>query len=264
MEMNVVTTPESADNLDLAHIERKTKFSGTIIKTTLAGALVDIGLEVPGVIHISQLSEQPTNRVEDVVHVGQSVEVWVKRVDAKKKRIDLTIVKPLQLEWRELNKGMNLTGKVTKLEKYGAFVDIGAERPGLVHISEMTHGYIKSPADVVKEGDEVDVQVLEVNRRKKQIKLSMKVLEEKPEVFAKPVQRVKEKGRPKEKEVKDEEAAKEIPVPTAMEMAMREAMVRSKTKETTGKVKTKRKPLEKDELENILNRTLQHKVRSGK
>ena len=85
METNVVTTPESADNLDLAELKRKTKLTGTILKTTLAGAVVDIGLEVPGVIHISQLQEQPPNRVEDVVKAGQTVEVWVKRVDPKKK-----------------------------------------------------------------------------------------------------------------------------------------------------------------------------------
>jgi hypothetical protein len=65
------------------------------------------------------------------------------------------MIRPLELEWREITKGMVLKGKVVRLEKFGVFVDIGAERPGLVHISEMTHGYIKSPSDVVKEGDEV-------------------------------------------------------------------------------------------------------------
>ena len=266
METNVVTTPESANNIDLADLKRKTQLTGTVLKTTLAGAVVDIGLEVPGVIHISQLQEDPTNRVEDVVKPGQTVEVWVKRVDPKKKRIDLTMIKPLDMEWREISKGANIRGKVTKIEKYGAFVDIGAERPGLVHISEMTHGYIKSPNDIVKEGDEIDVQVLEVNRRKKQIKLSMKALEEKPDVLTKVTQQVKEKEKDKnrDREKKDEEVDKEEPVPTAMEMALREAMDRSKSKVTPGKAKSKRRPSDKDELEKMLNRTLQHKVRTGR
>jgi ribosomal protein S1 len=227
---------------------------------------VDIGLEVPGVVHISQLQEQHTNRVEDVVQVGQVVEVWVKRVDPKKGRIDLTMIRPLELEWREITKGMNLKGKVTRLEKFGAFVDIGAERPGLVHISEMTHDYIKSPGDVVKDGDEVNVQVLEVNRRKKQIKLSMKALEEKPDVILKAAQQIKEKAKDRKEPKAVDEGEKEEPVPTAMEMALREAMERTRTQESAVKDKGKggRKPANQNEIENILERTLQHKVRTGR
>lgn len=262
METNVVPT-ESAQPESLAELKRKTQFTGKVIKTTLAGAVVDIGLEVPGVVHISQLQAEHTNRVDDVVQVGQTVDVWVKRVDAKKGRIDLTMIRPLEMEWREITKGMALKGKVTRLERFGAFVDIGAERPGLVHISEMTHDYIKTPGDVVKEGDEVEVQVLEVNRRKKQIKLSMKALEEKPDVILKAAQQIKVKEKDR-KETKAEEPEKEEPIPTAMEMALREAMERTRTKEGEQKTKGKRKAANQSEIENILERTLQHKVRTGK
>jgi ribosomal protein S1 len=186
--------------------------------------------------------------------------VWIKRVDPKKNRIELTMIKPLDLEWREINKGMVVSGKVTRLEKFGVFVDIGAERPGLVHISEMTHEYIKTPGDVVKEGDEVEVKVLDVNRRKKQIKLSMKALEEKPA----PAPKTSQPRKEKEKEPV-EEGEKEEPIPTAMEIALREAMERTRAQEQTSKGKNKRKSsVEEREMEKILNRTLENKVRSTK
>jgi small subunit ribosomal protein S1 len=254
MDTNALEAPQTTqETQDLEKIERKQKLSGTVLKTTLAGAVIDVGLEVPGVVHISQLQAEPVNRVEDVVQPGQKVEVWVRRVVPKKRRLELTMIKPLDLEWREITKNMVVKGKVTRLEKFGAFVDIGAERPGLVHISEMTHDYIKSPGDVVKEGDEIEVKVLNVNRQKKQIKLSMKALEELP------VKQVAQASSPStgNAEPKDE------PVPTAMEVAMREAMERSKEK--TGeesKSKDKSKSKSSDELENILSRTLKQKVRT--
>ena len=149
-------------------LEPKTKLSGKVLKTTLAGALVDVGQNIPGVIHISQLSKDPVNKVEDVVKEGQMVDVWVRR--ARKDRIELTMIQPLGLEWKEIQPDMVVKGKVVRLETYGAFVDIGAERPGMVHVSEMTHGFVKTPGEVVKEGDEIEAKVLEVDRKKKQIK----------------------------------------------------------------------------------------------
>src|SRR4030067_3307861 len=101
---------------------------------------------------------------------------------------------------------MVVTGTVMRLEKFGAFVDIGAERPGLVHISEMTHDFIRTPGDVVKEGDEVEVKVLDVLKPKKQIKLSMKALQEKPE---EPVKAVIEKIDKREQHAREQEKEKE-------------------------------------------------------
>lgn len=244
-------------------LQPKMKFTGKITKTTLAGAIVDIGLGVPGALHISQLQKEPVKRVEDVVQIGQEVEVWVKRVFPKKQRIELTMIQPLTLEWREIQKDMVLKGKITRLEKFGAFVDIGAERPGLVHISELTHDYIRKVEEVVKEGDEIEVKVLEVNRQKKQIKLSMKALEEKPEQVEKVIQaKLDKKAKPgREKKeaapaMASDEPAEE-PIPTAMEMALREAMER--VSEAQAPSQKKRKPTS-DKLEDILRRTLDNKV----
>src|ERR1700690_1210792 len=135
-------------------LEPKTKLTGKILKTTLAGALVDVGQPLPGILHISQLQKEPVNKVEDVIKEGQTVDVWVRK--SRKDRIELTMIQPMLYEWKDLEPEMVVKGKVVRLESYGAFVDIGAERPGMIHISELARGYVKTAADVVKEGDEVE------------------------------------------------------------------------------------------------------------
>jgi small subunit ribosomal protein S1 len=265
--MDTNTTTGAPSNIK--DIKNKMYFRGKVMKTTLAGALVDIGIDTPGMVHISQLQKAPVKRVEDVIHEGDEVDVWVRRVSPKKGRIELTMVKPLGLEWGEIKKDMVVTGKVIRLEKFGAFVDIGAERPGLVHISEMTHDYIRTPGDVVKEGDEVEVKVLDVIKQKKQIKLSMKALQEKPEETVKTtVEKIDKREQHTREPVKEAEPKaeeKDVPVPTAMEMALREAMGRKgvdNVKELGEKRKRRKNTDTNQELETIYSRTL--KTRSPK
>ncbi len=265
MESNAVSETQQT-----VEVKQKTAFIGKVIKVSLAGAVIDIGSDKPAVLHISQLplvNNEPVKRVEEVLEPGKEVEVWVRRV--KDDHVELTMIKPLDLEWREIKKGMTVKGKVVRLEKFGAFVDIGAERPGLVHISEMAHGYIREPGDLVKEGEEIEAQVLEVSRKKKQIKLSMKALEPEPvKVVAEEAADAKGKGRRKkgrrtEQDV-DSEAVEETvkePDPTYMEIALRTAMEkadRSKHQRDRNK-KAKSQPSERDEL---LSRTLSNKVSS--
>lgn len=197
-------TPESINEL-----EPKMKVAGKVVKTSLAGAIVDIGVEIPGVIHISKLKKGSVTRVADVIEEGQDVEVWIQSADPEKKKLELTMVEPLDMEWREIRSGSEYSGQISRIEKYGVFVDIGAERPGLVHISEMAHGYVETPHEMVKMGDTIDVKVLKVNRKKKQIKLSMKALEEPP---------MEAIQSDREEEERNE------PTPTAFEAAMKKAM----------------------------------------
>jgi ribosomal protein S1 len=112
-----------------------------------------------------------------VVKEGDTVTVWVRKADAQAGRIDLTMVEPLGLEWDEIKTGQVYTGRVVKLERFGAFVDIGAERPGLVHISELATYRVEEVSEIVKPGDEVQVKVLGVDSRKRQIKLSIKAVD---------------------------------------------------------------------------------------
>jgi small subunit ribosomal protein S1 len=254
-----MTTPEIA----AVTLEPKTKLSGKVLKTTLAGALVDVGQTIPGVIHISQLSTEPVNKVEDVVKEGQTIEVWIRRV--KKDRIELTMVQPLALEWKEIEPDMVVKGKVVRLETYGAFVDIGAERPGMVHVSELAHGYVKTPGEIVKEGDEVEAKVLDVNRKKKQIKLSMKALEPEVEEF-KPAKRENKKpgGKrgPKQNPMEgfEQDEPKEAEL-TVMQIAWQEAVNKSNA-DRAYKVK-RSKSSTSDEQEEILNRTLKKRLPTG-
>ena len=243
-------------------LEVKTKLSGKILKTTLAGALVDVGQSIPGVIHISQLSKDPVNKVEDVVREGQTVEVWVRRV--KKDRIELTMIGPLALEWKEIEPDMVVRGKVVRLESYGAFVDIGAERPGMVHVSELAHGYVKTPGEVVKEGDEVEAKILDVNRKKKQIKLSMKALEPEVEEF-KPAKKENKKGgkrapRKEASEVPAQEEEKE-PEMTAMQIAWQEALDKAKA-EKAFKIKRAKSSVSREQ-EDLLERTMKKRLPTG-
>ena len=242
----------------------KTKLSGKIAKITLAGALVDVGQEVPGVLHISQIQKDPVNKVEDVLQVGQTVEAWVKRV--KKDRIELTMIEPLGMEWSEIQPEMTVKGKVVRLETYGAFVDFGAERPGMIHVSELTRGYVKTPNEAVKEGDEVEAMVLEVNRKKKQIRLSMKALmpeiveEEKPARDPKKARGGK-RGKKQEESYEMVDDTPKEPELTAMQIAWQMAMDRAKTKDKPVKVKSVKST--SNEQADILNRTLEKQLPTG-
>jgi small subunit ribosomal protein S1 len=177
------------------------QIEGKVVRLADFGAFVDLGGPTDGLIHISEMSEGRVNKPSDVVQPGDAVTVWVKDVDRKQQRISLSLLEPPKLDIHSLRSGMVLTGKVVRLERFGAFVDIGAGRDGMVHVTEMSDDYVASPKDVVSLGQEVTVRVLDVDPRRGRISLSMKEAIEEPGTV--------DLG---------EEA------PSAMEIALREAM----------------------------------------
>lgn len=271
MVLQPVVAPEQEKPNEL-NIQRKQHFVGKVIKITTAGAIVDIGLPRPAVVHISQLSKEPVKRVEDVVQVGQEVDVWVRRINPKG-IIELTMIEPLPLEWREIKKGMVVKGKVEAIEQHGILVNIGAEVPAFVHVSELSHDYVRHPGDLYKVGDEVEGKIIVVNRRRKQIKLSIKALLPKPEEVLKEMKQEAQaeavakapaprKAKAAEKAAKVNEAPQaeaEQPTtydPTPMEIALMEALERARAEAEQATGKARKAALRRvEELERLLAAT---------
>jgi small subunit ribosomal protein S1 len=155
---------------------------GTVQRITDFGAFVDIG-GIDGLVHISQLSYQHIEKPSDVVQEGQKVKVKVLNVDRDNERISLSIKETQPGPWSDIAekapKGSTLTGTVKRLVSYGAFVEVFPGVEGLVHISQIAHKHIGTPHEVLKEGQEVQVKVLDANEQEQRISLSIKDLLEK-------------------------------------------------------------------------------------
>lgn len=256
MNSELVTGITSAKDL-----ERKMHLKGKVIKTNKAGAIVDIGIEKPALLHVSQIILDDSSqalRVEEFLKADQEIDVYIRSI--KEDRVEVSMKEPLAMEWREIKKGMVVTGTVTALERFGAFVEIGAERPGLVHISELTHGFVRDASEIVKVGDEVEAKVIDFNRRKKEIKLSMKAmqpgLDEIEGVTITPARpnRKDKKGKNAKQTEKSEPA--EAAEPTVMEIALRQAMEKTEGEEPNSSQRTKKEKNISDVQEDILARTL--------
>ncbi|HIX42131.1 MAG TPA: 30S ribosomal protein S1 [Candidatus Kurthia intestinigallinarum] len=170
-KVEVINTIKEGDVLD-----------GTVQRIAAFGAFVDIG-GVDGLVHISQVAHEHVSNVYDVLKEGQKVQVKVLSVDPVNERISLSIKDTLAGPWEGIEekapKGAVLDGIVRRLVTFGAFVEVFPGVEGLVHISQIAHKHINTPHEVLQEGQEVQVKVLEVSEDEKRLALSIRELLEK-------------------------------------------------------------------------------------
>lgn len=229
---------------------------GTVKRVTDFGAFVDIGVGRDGLVHVSEMSPGRVAKPSDIVKQGDLVTVWIKELDREKNRISLSMIAPGTMTMRDLEEGMVVAGKVTRLERYGAFVDVGVGRDGMLHVKEMGRGYVEKPEDVVKVGDDIQVQVVGIDRRRGRIDLSMKELL--PE--ADPTAVSEAAGAPAEPVI---EFAPEEAFVSPFETAFQEASRRDRSEKRRERQKKVRPwEVEEDDDDDIIVRTLAHRKKS--
>ena len=144
------------------------------------GAFVDLD-GIDGLIHISELSWSHVNHPSEILTIGQTVEVKVLDIDRERQRISLGLKQTQEDPWQRVvntyHVGDELEGAVTKVVAFGAFVEILEGVEGLVHISELAQQHVENPREIVAPGDEVRVQVLEIDSERRRLSLSIKRVE---------------------------------------------------------------------------------------
>ena len=160
-------------------VEVGKRYQGVVKSLTSYGAFVDLG-GVDGMVHISELSWLRIKHPSDVVKVGDVLDVYVKDIDTENKKISLGYKKTEDNPWEVLKRdyeiGSVVTAKVVSMTAFGAFAQIIPGVDGLIHISQISNERINKPQDVLTIGQEVQVQITDIDFDKKRVSLSMKAL----------------------------------------------------------------------------------------
>jgi ribosomal protein S1 len=200
-ERNLVVSRRKVQEREREELAQKTReliavgkvFEGKVRKLMEFGAFVDIG-GVDGLVHVSQLSWQKVKHPSEILKEGDTVKVTVVNYEPTTGKLGLGLRQLMENPWNKIAErlavGTIVAGKVTRTAEFGAFVEIEPGIEGLIHISELSGRRIRRVTEIVKEGDQVEAKVLEVDPERQRISLSLKgatpeadiVQEDKPEV----------------------------------------------------------------------------------
>jgi len=175
---------ESLRSQTLDQMAEGSVVKGIVKNITDYGAFIDLG-GMDGLLHITDMSWGRVKHPSEILNVGDEIDVKVLKFDQEKERVSLGLKQQKEDPWTNVDEefavGKKLNGSVVSLADYGAFIELAEGIEGLIHVSEMSWTKrVKHPSQIVKVGDEVDVQVLEIDRENRRISLGMKQLEENP------------------------------------------------------------------------------------
>ncbi|MBK8613050.1 MAG: 30S ribosomal protein S1 [Flavobacteriales bacterium] len=164
----------------ISGLEKGQVLEGTVKNITSYGVFVDLG-GVDGLIHITDLSWGRVSHPEEMVKLDAKINVVILDFDDEKKRIALGLKQLSAHPWdalsAEMNVGDKVKGKVMVITDYGAFVEVAPGVEGLLHVSEMSWSqHLRSPKDFLKEGQEIECQILNIDREERKMSLGMKQL----------------------------------------------------------------------------------------
>ena len=165
----------------LKNINVGENYKGIVRKIMPYGAFVDIG-GIEGLLHISDISWQKIKKVEDVLSVGQEIEVKLQSFDPESNKLSLSLKALTKSPWdvaeETLHVGDVITGKVVRLVAYGAFVAVNDDIQGLLHISQITKQRNAKVEDYLNRGQEVEVKIISLNKDEKKLGLALTELME--------------------------------------------------------------------------------------
>lgn len=164
-------------------LEEGSVVEGEVVRTTNFGAFVNVN-GIDGLVHISEISYERVESVEDAVNIGDTVNVKILSVDKDNERLSLSIKQAGESPFEEFSNehevGDVVRGTVKRLVDFGAFVEVAPGVEGLVHISEISYDHVEHPEDVLKPEQEVEVKIIGFNEEEEKTSLSIKATKEKP------------------------------------------------------------------------------------
>ncbi|MEZ6062594.1 MAG: S1 RNA-binding domain-containing protein [Planctomycetaceae bacterium] len=160
------------------------EMEGTVKTIKNYGAFVSLGA-IDGFLHIGEMSWSRINHPNDVLREGQEIQVKILKLDEEKKRISLGMKQLVQNPWQSASEKYAseriVSGRISRIADFGAFVELEPGIEGMVHISELAWRRVGSVKEVLSEGETHDFKVIEVDPKRKRVSLSLKALEQRPE-----------------------------------------------------------------------------------